>query len=368
MLVLPILAASHVRAGHQAIGPSGRQANARAQAVLDQGKADWFAMRTKTAEQGLIAATKIPATAAEAHYWLGRIYDFKGNKAEGAFPGFHEEVSYRPRAEAEFKAAGTPRPEWILEADGFANSLKQADAAIAKLQADAASSPAAIRSAIEYRIKLRPDPMSYSSGANILLARQADLPFVLQLAAEGKIAGERFIRENESSYKLDGKVLASLDRNAATFADIAGWALFLQGDLDGAEARLAEAARLFRNNDINNQLHLAELSARKGDEDTAQEHYLNVIELASVETAQQRGKAVNALFTLRAKTGESFDESRRWLTGTLERKREERREALLGDMQGRRVPALVLKDLQGKSVDLRAERGNVVLLNFFSAW
>jgi tetratricopeptide (TPR) repeat protein len=326
-------------------------------------------MRTKTAEQGLIAATKIPATAAEAHYWLGRIYDFKGNNAEGAFPGFHEEVSYRPRAEAEFKAAGTPRPEWILEADGFANSLKQADAAMAKLQADPASSPTAIRSAIEYRIKLRPDPMSHSAGANLLLARNADLPFVLQLAAEGKIAGERFIRENESSYKLDGKVLASLDRNAATFADIAGWALFLQGDLDGAEARLAEAARLFRDNDANNQLHLGELSARKGQDDTAQEHYLNVIELASApEAAQQRGKAVTALFTLRAKSGESFDESRRWLTGTLERKRAERREALLGDMQGRKVPALVLKDLQGKNVDLRAERGNVVLLNFFSAW
>ena len=47
-----------------------------------------------------------PATAAEAHYSRGWIYDFKGNKAEGAVGGFHEEVSYRPRAEAEFKAAG----------------------------------------------------------------------------------------------------------------------------------------------------------------------------------------------------------------------------------------------------------------------
>ena len=32
------------------------------------------------------------------------------------------------------------------------------------------------------------------------------------------------------------------------------------------------------------------------------------------------------------------------------------------------MPALVLPDMQGKNVDLRAERGNVVLLNFFSAW
>ena len=245
-------------------------------------------MRTKSAEQALIAATKTPATAAEAHYWLGRIYDFKGNKAEGAFPGFHEEVSYRPRAEAEFKAAGTPKPEWILEATGFENSLKQADAAIAKLQADPQSSPSAIRDAIEYRIKLRPDPIAHSAGANILLSRNADLPFVLRLAAEGKIAGERFIRENESSYKLGGKVQASLDRNAATFADISGWALYLQRDLTTAEMRLAEAARLFRNNDLNNQLHLAELSAAKGNRSVAEEHYLTALSLKARRSSGRR--------------------------------------------------------------------------------
>jgi tetratricopeptide (TPR) repeat protein len=360
MLVLPILAASHVRAQDQAIRPSGSQA------ILNQGKADWFAMRTKTAEQELISATKSPATAAEAHYWLGRIYDFKG-KAEGAFPGFHEDVSYRPRAEAEFKAAGTPKPEWIAEAEAVENALKAADAAIAKLPADA--SAADVRAAIEARIKLRPDPMSYIAGANMLLGRNADLPFVLRLAADGKIAGERFIRENESSYKLDGKVVASLDRNAAAFADIAGWALYLQGDVTGAEARLAEAARLFRDNDLNNQQHLAELSVRKGDQNAAEDHYLNVIELANApQNVEQRAKAQIALFTLRAKTGESFDESKTWLSEMLERKREQRRAALLSNMQGRKLPALVLKDLQGNKVDLRAERGNVVLLNFFAAW
>ena len=58
----------------------------------------------------------------------------------------------------------------------------------------------------------------------------------------------------------------------------------------------------------------------------------------------------------------------KWLTATLDRKRDERRKALVSSMAGRRVPALVLKDLQGNDVDLRAERGNVVLLNFFSAW
>jgi len=37
-------------------------------------------------------------------------------------------------------------------------------------------------------------------------------------------------------------------------------------------------------------------------------------------------------------------------------------------MLGKKLPALVLKDLQGNDVDLRAQRGNVVLLNFFAAW
>jgi len=326
-------------------------------------------MRTKSAEQQLVAATKSPATAGEAHYWLGRIYDFKGNKAEGAFPGFHEQVSYRPRAEAEFKAAGTPKPAWLLEAQGFENSLKEAEAVIARLNGDPHSSPVSLFDAIEYRIKLRPDPVAYISGANLLLARNIGLPLVLQLAANGKMAGDRFIRENEDSYKLDGKVQASLDRNAAAFADIGGWALFLQGDLTGAESRLAEAARLFRNNDLNNQMHLAELSARKADRSTAEDHYLNAIDLAySPETSAIRSKAQAALFQLRAATGESAEESRRWLAEMLDRKREQRRQSMTSNMLGKKLPALVLKDLQGNDVDLRAQRGNVVLLNFFAAW
>jgi hypothetical protein len=356
MLVLPILAASHVQGQ-----------TARERSLLEQGKSDWFAMRTKSAEQKLLAATKVPGTAAEAHYWLGRIYDFKGNKAEGAFPGFHEEVNYRPRAELEFKAAGTPKPEWILEATGLENSLKAADAAIAKLQANPQSPAAAIRNAIDVRIKLRPDPMSYIAGANLLLARNADLPFVLKLAAEGRVAGDRFIWENESSYKLDGKVRASLDRNAAVFADIAGWALFLQGDLPNAEKRLAEASRLYRNVDATNQLHLAELSRKKNDLENAREHYVNALALAGI-TPPQREQAKAALAEVQAKNGENPAEFEKWLAATLDRKREERRKALVSNMAGRRAPALVLKDLQGNDVDLRAERGNVVLLNFFSAW
>lgn len=324
-------------------------------------------MRTKSAEQELIAATKSPATAAESHYWLGRIYDFKGNRAEGAFPGFHEEVSYRPRAEAEFKAAGTPRPEWIAEGQAADNALKAADAVMARLKADANAPPSAIRGAIEARLKLRPDPMSYTAAANLLLARNTDLPFVLRLAAEGRTAGDRFIRENESSYKLDGKVRASLDRNAAVFTDIAGWALYRQGDLKTAEMRLAEAARLYRNLDATNQLHLAELSRKKNDLENAREHYVAAMALAGIAPAQ-RDQAKAALADVQVKNGEDPADFEKWLAATLDRKREERRKALVSNMAGRRVPALVLKDLQGHKVDLRAERGNVVLLNFFSAW
>jgi tetratricopeptide (TPR) repeat protein len=359
MLVTPTLAASHVQA--QAPSP-------KSQALLSQAKADWFALRTRSAEQELIEATKNPSTAAEAHYWLGRIYEFKGS-AEGAFPGFHEEIAYRPRAAAEFAAAGTPKPEWIAESEKFDSDLKAADAAIAKLQSDSASSAAALHAAIEARIKLRPDPMSHSAGANIMLARNADLPFVLRLAADGKAAGEQFIRENESSYKLGGKVQASLDRNAATFDDIAGWALFLQGDMTSAEQRLSEAARLFRNNDINNQMHLAELSARRGDRATAEDHYLNVMDLASsVDNRPQYLKAQTALFQLRATAGDSAEEAKAWTIEMLDRKREQRRTAAVSDMLGRELPPLVLKDLQGNDVDLRAQHGNVVLLNFFAAW
>jgi hypothetical protein len=224
-----------------------------------------------------------------------------------------------------------------------------------------------LRAAIESRIKVRPDPMSYAAGANLLLSRKADLPFVLKLAADGKVAGERFIHENESSYKLDGKVIASLERNAATFADIAGWALYQQGDVATAESRLAEAARLFHNNDATNQLHLAELSAKKQDLETAREHYLTALGLAGIAPAQ-KDQATKALADVQAKSGESPADFDKWLTTTLDRRREERRRAMVGNMIGKKLPPLVLKDVQGNEVDLRAQRGNTVLLNFFNAW
>jgi hypothetical protein len=411
---------------------AGLKANPRDPGLLAaQGRIHWRLLRTNSAERALLEAAKSPAYAAEAQYWLGRIYSFKGYQAEGAFPGWHEEVSYRPKAIAAFQAAAAAKPDWYLPHVGLgdaykgdgrdqdaaaeyakaaslgqpmpgadaadADTIKTAqqasqwpaaierarafiarhpssprlidvyDALLAAYQATPAATAADVRAAVDARVALRPDPMSYALGANLLLARRADLAHVEQMAEAGRAAGERFIRENESSYKLDGKVQGSLDRNQATFADIAGWAAYQQKKTALAEKRLAEAARLSRNLDATNQMHLGELSAGKNQLETARDHYLTVLGLAAV-TPPQREAAKAALADIRARSGENPAEFDAWLAGTLSRLREERRRALISDMSGKPVPPLVLTDLQGNKVDLLAERGNVVLLNFFSAW
>lgn len=411
---------------------AGLKANPRDPGLLAaQGRIYWRLLRTNSAERALVEAAKSPAYAAEAQYWLGRLYFFKGYQAEGAFPGWHEEVSYRPRALAAFQAARDAKPDWYLPhvglgdiakaegreqeaADAYAKAIQRGqpapgadvaaaeaikaaqqasqwpvviesgrafvsahrssprlldvyDALLAAYQATPNSMIGDVRSTIDARVTLRPDPMSHALGANLLLARKADLAHVTQLAETGRLAGERFIRENESSYKLDGKVQASLDRNRATFTDIAGWSAYLRGHSQPAEKQLAEAARLSRNLDPTNQLHLGELSKGKNDLETARGHYLNVLTLAAV-TPPQRDAARTGLLEVQKRSGENPAEFDGWLTNTLARLREERRKTLISDMAGKPVPPLVLTDLQGNKVDLLAERGNVVLLNFFSAW
>jgi hypothetical protein len=412
---------------------AGLKANPRDPGLLAaQGRIYWRLLRTNSAERALIEAAKSPAYAAEAQYWLGRIYFFKGYQAEGAFPGWHEEVSYRPMAIAAFQAARDAKPDWYLPHVGLGDAYKAegrdreaadeyaraatlgrppasgadavaADAIKAALQASqwptvitqarafitthqgsprlidvydallaayqaTPSAPAAeVRGAVDARLALRPDPMSHVAGANLLLSRRSDLAHVEQLAETGRLVGDRFIRENESSYKLDGKVQGSLDRNQAVFADIAGWAAYQQKNTALAEKRLAESARLSRNLDATNQMHLAELSRSKGQIETARDHYLTVLGLAAA-TPPQREAATTALADLQAKSGEKPAEFETWLSSTLSRLREERRKALVSNLAGKPAPVLVLTDLQGHKVDLQAERGNVVLLNFFSAW
>jgi hypothetical protein len=162
-------------------------------------------------------------------------------------------------------------------------------------------------------------------------------------------------------------VQGSLDRNAATFADITGWASFQQGDAARAEERLAEAERLSRGVDPVNQMHLGELSRTKPDLDVAKEHYLNVLGLAAAPPPM-RAAATQALRDIDKENGEDAATFEPRLAATLDRRRDERRKTLLSAMAGKPVPPLKLVDLQGHPVDLEAERGNVILLNFFSAW
>lgn len=348
-----------------------------------KGQIYWRLLRTNSAEQALLTAAKAPAFAAEAQYWLGVIYRFKGWQAENAFPGWHEEVTYRPRAVAAFTAARDLRPDWPLPRIALAEIESQkagppGDPAIDALDArlkDFASQPsppsaasaAQARLVIERRLALRPDPMAYAAAANLLLAWNTDLPLVERIAQAGREIAERFVRENESSYKLDGKVQGFLDRTAATFADLAGWAAYLQKRVDVAERRLAEAERLSRGLDANNQLHLGQLSRDKGELEVAREHYVNVLTLSAASPAA-RETARQALAAIRTAEGEDPATFDAWLAGTLDRRRDERRKALLSSMAGKPAPPLRLTDVQGHPVDLEAERGNVVLLNFFSAW
>src|SRR5262245_18151970 len=104
---------------------AGLKANPRDPGLLAaQGRIYWRLLRTNSAERALLEAAKSPASAAEAQYWLGRIYAFKGYQAEGAFPGWHEEVSYRPKAIAAFQAAAAAKPDWYLPHVGLADAYK----------------------------------------------------------------------------------------------------------------------------------------------------------------------------------------------------------------------------------------------------
>ncbi len=64
----------------------GVVAQTPARTQLARGKALWDQRLAKSAIAALEAAAEDPATAAEAHEALGRIYTFKGWQQESAFP------------------------------------------------------------------------------------------------------------------------------------------------------------------------------------------------------------------------------------------------------------------------------------------
>ena len=98
--------------------------------ALNQGRTFWDQRLSKSAIAALEAAARDRLTAAEAHELLGRIYTFKGWQQESAFPGWHDEPSYRERALAELKAAVAADParasakDALQTAAGFAAAEK----------------------------------------------------------------------------------------------------------------------------------------------------------------------------------------------------------------------------------------------------
>jgi tetratricopeptide (TPR) repeat protein len=100
-----------------------------------RGRAFWEIRRSKSAIDSLERASKDASSAAEAQYWLGRIYHFKGWQAEGAFPGWHDEPQYREAARAAFRAASEKAPDWYAPYAGLAESLLAGDDAPGALEA-----------------------------------------------------------------------------------------------------------------------------------------------------------------------------------------------------------------------------------------
>ena len=415
------------------------------------GQLEWRVLHTAAALRAFARVANDRVVGADAAFGLGRIYAFRGWQAEGAFPGWHEEVDQRPLALAAFCRASRLRPTWaaphvalgealVLDRQGEA-ALAEFDAALALAPGDtdalqgrpraltvlgrgaaapdtqqiafaaidasleagqgaaaaaAASAfiagqprstrlveaydrllsayqvwpdaPAAdLTAAIGRRVALRPDPAGYYTGAALLLTRPAMVGRVRALAAAGAAAGERFIDENRSSYKLEGKVQASRDRNRAQAADLVGWAAFLQQDRATAAAKLEEGARLSNGVDFLNQYHRAELARAAGDTAIARERYYDALSLQG-GPPPLREAARTQLVALYGADGTLAGDAATAIDRDLERRREQRRLALVGSAIGTSLPPIATTNVAGTPVDLLAERGNVTLLNFFASW
>src|SRR5712692_11129831 len=105
---------------------AGALAQTAARDSLARGQSLWDQRLAKSAIAALEAAAKDPATAAEAHEALGRIYTFKGWQEESVFLCWHDEPSFREKALAELRAAvaadsnRASAREALAVAEGFA--------------------------------------------------------------------------------------------------------------------------------------------------------------------------------------------------------------------------------------------------------
>jgi hypothetical protein len=357
----------------------GAQNNARDQ--LARGREAWDQRLTNTAIAALQSATHDPATAAEAHELLGRIYAFKGWQQDNVFPGFHDEPAYREKAIAEFKAAVKADParftarEGLRIAEAFAAADKvdplpprpiigQLDGRIENGRNPKVPISELIE-ALDARMKAQADAAPYFAGAQVLIDR-GEYDNAIKLAEHGVPVAERFIQENLSAYQMEGKAQGALMRSRAQAADLVGWALFMKKDDAGAAAKLEEAERLYRGADFNNQFHLAELARAQNQSDRAREHYVNALSLtAGPPPARQR--ATQALTDLYA-AGQNAKPFNEWLDAQLAARQEERKKADLKSLLDKRLPKLKLTTLDGKLYDTSSLKGRVLLLNFFASW
>ena len=315
---------------------------------LEKGQKLWQQRLSKSAIAALEVAAADPSTAAEALEALGRIYTFKGWQQEAAFPGWHDEPSYRAKALTALRASVKTDParpsaqEALRTAEAFASADSVPPS---KDKTDAA------------------DPAPLFAGAQQMLER-GEYDRAIETANKGAESSDRFVAENLSAYQMPGKAQGFLARGHATAAGIAGWALFKKGDLAGSIKRLEEAEQLYQGLDVVNQMQLGDVERARKSPERAREHYLNALSLNA--SAPQRETLLNALATVQpTELSNGFDA---WLQGQLDTRREARRAAALRSIVNKPLPALPLTTLDGKPFDLQALKGKVVLLDFFASW
>jgi thiol-disulfide isomerase/thioredoxin len=355
---------------------AGGAAQSPARNQLTRGQALWDQRLAKSAIAALEAAAKDPATAAEAHEALGRLYTFKGWQQEGVFPGWHDEPALRERAIAELKAALAADParvsaqEALRVAEGFAAADK-VDPAPPRPEIralDAKIQEAGSVEAIDERAKAQADPAPYFAGAQILIDR-GDYDRAIAMAERGAAASDRFIDENLSAYQMTGKSQGSYARGRGTAADLVGWARFQKKDYAGATAKLQEAERLSQGQDFANQFHLAELARAQNVPARARDYYLNALSLSGgpAPLRQRASQALAGLHSAEAK-GEGAGGFDAWLEAELARRRDERKAAALKSLVDRPLPKLTLTTVDGRPFDAKSLQGKVLLLDFFASW
>ena len=364
-----------VAAGY--LGAAAVIAQGPAREALARGEALWKQRLATSAIAALETAARDASTASAAHEALGRIYTFKGWQQESAFPGWHDEPSFRARALTELQAAVAADParasarEALRTAAGFA-AADRVDPApprpgIRALDAtlQAAATPSEIVAAVEARAKAQADPAPFFTGAQLLIDR-GDYDRAIALAARGATVSDRFIDENLSAYQMTGKSQGSYARGRAAAADLAGWALFLKKDYVAAAAKLGEAERLSQGQDFANQFHMGQLAQAQRVPARARDHYLDALSLAG-GPAPLRQQARDVLAALQADAGHAAG-FEAWLERELARRRDDRKAAMLKSLVDRPLPRLALTTVDGQPFDASLLRGKVVLLDFFASW